>query len=233
MKKYIFNIIVIFLVCSCSEQKRNDTELQTYFKPGDLSKDAYLDSIRNAYYSKTLFKMHENSLRNLSKDTYSFRLTVFPTIYNPYCIYVERIDSVSRVTLKIAGDEKNFVRAGLKNMVFTYDSNHKRMDSLWIDLSKTIEQFDFYPGFDDVDFVAADGTDYLLEEFNKGKYRVVVGWGAGEYKGKEELFNIITKIHILVPNDLLPNLHNPKTLEDVLFPVFKRDSAHIKQRRVF
>jgi hypothetical protein len=223
MRRFLSFIICAFAFSCCGDDTAVDTSI-AYFSKGDFSRDVHVDSICNALYSATLQSLNEDPLKNHVDNNTSYRLTVVPFVYNPYCIRVDNADTVTTITFKVAGDKMDFARSGLTHLDLTYDSKHPRMDSVFHALNTSIIAYDFYPGFGEADFVAADGTTYVLESWNDGRHRVVLGWNAGDYKGKGDLLLIVDKMHSFLPNGLLPNLENIKSFEDLLFPVFKRDS---------
>lgn len=221
----ILLFVLVVLSISCCSGRKDDKRSKDYFKSGDLSRDEFLDSLRNKRFSEIFFQIKENSFHNLPKEDCSYRLLVVSSIYNPYCIRMDRSDSLMRVTVKIAGDRKNFVRAGLSNLTLIYESKHKRMEVLFDSLLSSFNKYDFYSGFDEAKgFVVADGTSYLLERSCNGEYNVVVGRDGGSYKGKDELFAVVEKMHTLIPGRLLPDLANARELEDVLFSPLKKDT---------
>lgn len=223
MRNFLVLTLSTILFYSCDKIIKHPSKSNfTYFEKGELSKDEDIDSIRNHFFSEALWAMEEPSLQN--SNSYSLRVMSLSSFYNPYIIRVEKTDSVVTVVFKFKGDKPNFVRAGLNSLNLTYASNHERMDSLVNDLFKNVNEYDFSPAFDEVEFDAMDGFNYLLECSCNGKYQVVKGWSGEDYKGKKELFEIIHKMHVFVPDGFIPDLRKARELKDVLFPVFRRDS---------
>jgi hypothetical protein len=89
--------------------------------------------------------MHEEPLRTLSQEVNSIRLWVGLGVVNyRYCIRIERHDSVTSLTLTIAGDWSGRDRIGLSALEMTYGSVSPRMDSLYAILVERTDGF-FYP----------------------------------------------------------------------------------------
>ena len=225
MKRHIRVEIMFVLLASLSFQceLKRDEGVSTYFESGDLSRDLSTDSICSHQFSSALQSLNEKPIRS-SKVNFIFRLTVLPSFYNAYCIRIEHVDTVTTVTFKMAADHPKYVRAGLTNLNLEYGSGHDRMDSLFLDLQESVKKYDFYPGFDEADFGAADGTLYLLESSIEGTYNVVRGWNGGEYEGKENLLLISRQMHAFVPAGLVPDLDRVKTFEDLFFSPLRRSS---------
>lgn len=206
----------------CSVDKSSDV----YFKDGELSRDQYSDSTSRVYFEKELMKMEEKPLRSASfQNTCVLRLTVLPSIYNSYSVQINRKDSVVSVTVKIAGDDPDLERTGLDNLAIKYESKGSRMDSLFNTLLAVTNEYDFYPGFGEVEYQSLHGTTYLIEYLtDKGDYKSVVGKAQGSYKGKEDLIKVVTHLHQFIPYCLIPDLDKAVVLNDVLFPIFQRDA---------
>jgi len=216
-------ILSAMLLYGCNKSVGGSDENNiNYFERGELSKDRINDSVRNHLFTKTLRVLEEPSLRE--SKTYSLRVTLLSSYYNPYTIRVERNGSIAKVIFKFKGDDPNFVRAGLSSLNLTYTSSHVKMDSLVDNLFQKVNEYDFYPGFDDAEFDATDGFSYLLEYSHDNKYKVVEGWNGGDYRGKKEFFGIVRKMHAFVPDGFVPNLRKARALKDGLFPIFRRDS---------
>jgi hypothetical protein len=214
-------LILAFSYCT------NENNRIVFFKKGELCKtDDNIDSIRNFFYSKFLKEANEKSLKDIPNGITSFRLIVYKSFYNPYCIRIDHNDSMTSVTFKMAGDRNNSIRTGLKKLNFEYESDTPQMDSLYNILKNEIISYDFYPGADDpIDYVIADGTTYLLESMSNGIYKVVAGRDNDpEYKGGDVLLSTVKKMHSFVPYCLLTDLDKAKVMDDLLFTVFKSDS---------
>lgn len=220
MKKNWAFIFPILMLSMCSRQGANVAG--DYYIPGELSSDHYLDSVRRKNFSEELNLLDELPLRASKENSYSLRLLVSPSFFNPYCIRITKDDSVYRITFKILGDRRNrFLRQGIENLTLAFESSDQRMDSLFSPLQSKLSNYDFYPGFDKSGLVIADGVYYVLEQYDGAIYKVVMGVDGNDYPGSRQLADIFDNIHSLVPTNLIPN-PSPNDPESQYFEILRR-----------
>lgn len=180
-------------------------EADVFFQSSDLSPDSFADSIFRSNYTDVLAAMNLRPLRSIESE--SVRLVVSPSFGNPYCIEIRK-SAVITITYAAMrkGQGPNIEPVGI-NMEYCIDNSEQisSVDKLF----RMVNHFDFYPGFaTQEDFVAADGTGYLLESLRKDGYRAVVGWNGGRYKGKDELLAIVEFIECISPRNVLRQIES-------------------------
>jgi hypothetical protein len=227
MKNLIIAFEVVFLFSACSNISK---ETSMYFKSGEISSRIEVDTSHIRYYSTILRSLNEAPLRSNLTGVEAFRLVVRDPIYNPIVIHVQHIDSLTSVSFKVVGDEPGRERLGLSGLTLAFKSSSERMDSLYKILIESVRRYDFYNAIDDPkDYEIADGTSYLLESYYNDVYKVVpavgVGIGSGPpFKGSKEFFRIVNCLLAFAPKQILPNLDSAQTIEDVIFPILRRDT---------
>jgi hypothetical protein len=220
--KRIFWIGMLFCLVGCQSNEKKVKEI-AFFEKGMLSKDSWLDSLRNKECSKILLSMAEPSIRNGNRSSYSCRLTVIPSYYNAYSIRIDKTKRAYSVSFKISGDcAQRHANMGLAKFFMCYESRDQMMHALFDSLTTKLKKFDFYSSGDDENFVTTGGLDYYLEEFDSGSYRVVTGPDAGEYQGKAELMEIASRFHSLIPEGILIEPKEVRRKDDLRFTVFRR-----------
>lgn len=199
-----------------------------YFERGEISKRIEVDTSHIRYFSAMFRALNELPLRDNSAGVDAFRLVVRDPVYNPIVIHIRRKESIISVIYKVEGDKLGRERSGLSSLTLSYESSSERMDSLYNILISSIDKYDFYNAIDDPkDYDIADGTSFLLESCHNGVYKIVfavgVGIGSGPpFKGSKEFFEIVNHLLAFAPKEVLPDLDNAHTIEDIIFPVLKR-----------
>ena len=224
MKEYLVVMLLLASLSSCKYIQRHEEE---YFHRGDFSRFEAIDTALNNSYSKLFMDLDEAQMQKSTGN--SFRLVIKHPGYNPVIIHVNNLDSVSEVVFKISPDRIGRERSGLSMFSLEYKSSSGRMDSLYHMLIDKVTKYDFHNPVDDPkDYDIADGTSYLLECFYNGNHYVVLGVGIskkGYFKGSDRFFPIVNSLESFVPKALLPDFDNAETIEDVIFPVLKRDTV--------
>lgn len=230
----VVHIIVVLICFSCKDKiiKYDNT---LYFDKNSLSEDNLKDSLRNQGYTDLLKSLGETSLRDTSNRNETIRLTVPRSIiFSTYCIRIDKIDSLYVISFKIDPDPKELRRTGLDGLTLTYKSNFWKMDTLYQELVSQVSRLDIFNQDNSTpdiviqkQVVGADGITYLLEYYKDGRHVALTRWdGFLEekfYKKSDEFIDIVKSMHSLVPKEILPDYLTAREIEDVRFPIFKKN----------
>jgi hypothetical protein len=225
MTRFLSACIALLAMASCTEYSSAGKQ---YFKRGEMSNLAEQDSVVAKRYSAILAEVEEPPLRLTSSNVTALRFIMDNGFYNPIVVHVRHWDSVTSVIVKIGPDKVGRKYSGLSKFELHYESKSKQMDSIYRVLIDRVNRYDFYNAYDDPkDYDVADGSGYLLENFAEGEYRMVHCVGVGlngraRFRGSDDFYAIARILFSYVPDHLLPDLPNAKTIDDLLFPVFKR-----------
>jgi hypothetical protein len=238
----IFTLIFLAAIAMSCKDEPVPNDLNLYFEKGELSDDDWADSLGNLYATQQLTLMNEPSLKDGKSKHETLRLTVFPAIiYNPYCIKLEKLDSIYRVSVKIQSDSKTFRATGLNGLSLCYESNFERMDSIYVKITREMDQLDPFTLDNSTPAIVsqnkigyADGTTYLLEFYSDGKHIALERWNGflekKYYKRSEEFERVVKIMHHRVPAGVLPDIEAAREPEDLKFGIFKTTPAGMADR---
>jgi hypothetical protein len=229
----VIQVLLVVAISSCN-QRPATSDLKLYFDKYELAEGDWEDSLSNRYFSQQLSALNEPSLKDTSNANETLRLTVFPSIiYIPYCIKLEKTDSLYRVSFKVSSDDKAFRVSGLNGLSLTYQSNFESMDSIYREMKLDLDSLDIFSLNNLTPEVikrnniqGADGTTYLLEYYADRKHIALERWNGfldeRYYDRSDEFMKIINRLHNLVPSGVLPDLDAAHEPADLKFSVFKK-----------
>ena len=230
----IFQIILVLIFFSCTDKPaKPDNKL--YFDKNELSDDDWNDSIDNKYFSELLTLIGESPLKDTANKYETIRLTVPRSIiFSSYCIRLDKVDSMYVVNFKRGPDPKTLRRTGLNDLALTYKSDFGKMDTIYRELVNEIKLLDIFNQDNTTPeiviqkgIVGADGITFLLEYYKDGKHTALVRWDGfldeKFYKKSEEFTGVVRQMHALIPKEILPDYLAAREIEDVRFPIFKKN----------
>lgn len=228
----VIQILLAVAITSC-HQRPVSNDLKLYFNKEELSEDYWSDSLANRHFSKELSLLDEPSLKDTTNKNETLRLTVFPSIiYVPYCIKLEKTDSLYRVSLKIKSDDKSFRASGLNGLSLSYQSDFESMDSIYQEIKRNLDNLDIFALSNATPEIivknkiqGADGITYLLEYYSNKKHVALARWNGfldeRYYNKSDEFLKIVEQLHGLIPSGVLPDLEAAREPADLKFDVFK------------
>ena len=230
--KGITLILMAVTFIACNQRPVSD-EPKLYFDREELSDDDWADSLSNRYFSKELSSLDEPSLKDTDNRNEILRLTVFPSIiYIPYCIKLEKTDSLYQVSLKIRSDAQTFRASGLNGLSLTYQSDFASMDTIYGHIKQNLDSLNIFALNNATPEIVrknkiqgADGTTYLLEYYFNRRYVALDRWNGfledRYYDKSDEFLELVRKLHDLVPSGVLPDLEAARQPADLKFEIFK------------
>ncbi len=191
-------IVLIFLLASsCQQSEKSDKtynwseqEIKQYFIDSIAMGNGYYDNPDSlnkfSFFMKTFYN-NSKALNNLDEFVYALdepyvdpsqidinkkwlRLIVKPTFSNPYCITLDRINKDTKVTFKVTNGKGGYYSGYLKFSNFAYFK-----DTLYNSYASRLDKINFWgiKGKDSTCDLVLDGTSYVFEAIDKGRYNIV------------------------------------------------------------
>ena len=197
MRHFIFIVLSVFLTLSCRQSnhtvKKNnwtEQEIKQYFidsiamgngnykNPDSLNrfdffmKTFYDNSKAKNYWDEFVYALDEPYIdtTKIDKDKRWIRLIVRPTFLNPYSITLDKIKNDTKVTFKMTNGRGGYYSGYLTLTSFLYFK-----DTLYNSYNLRLDKINFWEikGKDSTCPELLDGTTFVFESIDKGKYNVV------------------------------------------------------------
>lgn len=209
MKHLIIIISSVLLALSCRQSNHPDKkynwseqEVRQYFidsiamgngnykNPDSLNKfeffmkTFYDNSRAKNYRDEFIYALDEPYIdtTKIDKDKKWFRLIVNPTFLNPYSITLDKIKNNTKVTFKMTNGRGGYYSGYLTLTNFSYFK-----DTLYNSYISRLDKINFWEikGNDSTCHAVFDGTTFVFEAIDNGKYNVVYRHSPSSCTSKE------------------------------------------------
>jgi hypothetical protein len=158
---------------------------QFYFPERDRASDTSrtsnaLDSFSNSWYSKILFRMHEPLLHSYRGPDNIFRLTLVMSFDQPISILMEKKSNGVTLSTKVLDGT-----GGYDPGQIMYDTLIEIEPNQWDSFVSQIRTLRFWDLMSDIGETGDDGSQWVLEGYQDGKYHFVDRWTPDQERSPE------------------------------------------------
>lgn len=147
-------------------------------------KTFYNNSNSINYWDEFIYALDEPYIdtTKVDKNRKWFRLIVKPTFSNPFCITLDKIKSNTKMTFKMTNGQGGYFSGYLTLTNFSYFK-----DSLFDSYCSRLDKLNFWEikDKDSSCHNVLDGTSFIFEAIDKGRYNLVYRYSPSSCKSKE------------------------------------------------
>lgn len=182
MHRIIILLLTTVLLMSCQEKNNKITfnlatmsyELPDLYIPTDSAQFYFpdnFDSFTNECYSRYLFAMREPILFSDDRQSDTYRFVWLRTFHHPISIRIEKQQNIYLLTWKLCTGQGGYDPGRLTV------AKQKQIDEItWENFKTLLNQADFWNMDTEIKTPGLDGSQWILEGKEAGKYHVVDRW---------------------------------------------------------
>ena len=174
---------LLIIVISLAHVLRAE-ETETFFPMSERGTAKTISSFEEQWYSKHLRLMEEPSLfaDRDEKEKEVYRFTLLPTWGDPRCVVITKEKEKSHATIRFSRLDGD---GGYDPGELVEQEKRELKEKEFYEFASLFKALDFekQPTGDPV--MGLDGSQWILERLNEGRYHIVVRWTADAYEPKK------------------------------------------------